>query len=310
MKISNSKKQLAKIIHENGGWREGAEFTAQDGDGTGSIDFFKSKPRLYRGDIFWKGDYDCDDRIERTGVTIKNWHQTILSRDEYFHLYPAPDADGWIEWKGGECPVEKGTLVDVRFKNGMEMVGAPAGQTPDHFPRNVTAWARSSAPGAIIAYRLHKPEVKPEFCESVMRSIPEPESKPTIEQLAADYRNLKDFADRKQEEAKAAKADAKAKLAELVAAGEALGLVLSVTDAESKPELAIINWRNLRVADVIWYGGDDELSPGEYHVMEIEAPDYEGYRTVLVNGVNGGHWIDTRAGWGFIRRPTKGGADA
>ena len=46
MKISNSKKQLAKIIHENGGWREGAEFTAQDGDGTGSIDFFKSKPHL------------------------------------------------------------------------------------------------------------------------------------------------------------------------------------------------------------------------------------------------------------------------
>lgn len=26
MKISNSKKQLAKIIHENGGWRDGAEW--------------------------------------------------------------------------------------------------------------------------------------------------------------------------------------------------------------------------------------------------------------------------------------------
>ena len=231
MKISNSKKQLAKIIHENGGWREGAEFTAQDGDGTGSIDFFKSKPRLYKGDIFWKGDYDCDNRIERTRVTIKNWHQTILSREEYFHLYPTPDADGWIEWKGGECPVAKGTLVDVRFKNGMEMVGAPAGQTPDHLPRNITAWARSNAPGAVIAYRLHK-QSEPQFCESVMRSIPEPEAQPTIEQLAADYRNLKDFADRKQEEAKAAKADAKAKLAELVAAGKALGLVLSVAPAQ------------------------------------------------------------------------------
>ena len=33
MKISNSKKQLAKIIHENGGWYDGAEFAAQDKDG-------------------------------------------------------------------------------------------------------------------------------------------------------------------------------------------------------------------------------------------------------------------------------------
>ena len=30
MKISNSKKQLAQIIHKNGGWRGGAEWAAQD----------------------------------------------------------------------------------------------------------------------------------------------------------------------------------------------------------------------------------------------------------------------------------------
>ena len=144
-----------------------------------------------------------------------------------------------------------------------------------------------------------KPEVKPEFCESVMRSIPEPEAQPTIEQLAADYHNRKDYAERKQQEADDAKADAEAKLAELVAAGKALGLVLAV--AELEPEMVITDWRDLQVGDVVWYGGDDELSPGEYHVMEIEAPDYEGYRTVLVNGGNGGHWIDTRAGWRFIR---------
>ena len=291
MKISNSKKQLAKIIHENGGWREGAEFTAQDGDGTGSIDFFKSKPRLYRDDRFWKGDYDCDNRIERTGVTIKNWHQTILSRDEYFRLYPAPDADGWIEWEGGECPVGIDEIVDVRQLDG----------------RTYTAravnfhWLLKSGSVSVASYRPHKPEVNPEFCESVTRSIPEPESKPTIEQLTADYRNAKDFAERKQQEADAAKADADAKLAELVAAGKALGLALSV--AEPEPELVIIDWRDLQVDDLIWYAGDDELSSGEYHVMEIEFPDYEGYRTVLVNGYSSGHWIDTRAGWGFIRRP-------
>ena len=47
-----------------------------------------------------------------------NWHQTILSREEYFHLYPAQDADGWIEWKGGKCPVENGRLIDVKKTDG------------------------------------------------------------------------------------------------------------------------------------------------------------------------------------------------
>ena len=62
---------------------------------------------------------------------------------------------------------------------------------------------------------------------------PVAETKPTIEQLAADYRNAKDYAERKQQEADAAKADAakadaEAKLAELVAAGKALGLDISI----------------------------------------------------------------------------------
>ena len=80
---------------------------------------------------------------------LPNWHQTILSRDEYFFLYP------------------------------------------------------------------------------VSKTAPEPvaEAKPTIEQMAADYRNRKDYADRKQQEAEA-------KLAELVAAGRALGLVLGVAPAQ------------------------------------------------------------------------------
>lgn len=28
------------------------------------------------------------------------------------------DDDGWIEWKGGKCPVDGSVKVDVRFRNG------------------------------------------------------------------------------------------------------------------------------------------------------------------------------------------------
>ena len=51
MKISNSKKQLAKIIHENGGWREGAQFSAQDKDG--EVFHYATKPTIGAGREVW-----------------------------------------------------------------------------------------------------------------------------------------------------------------------------------------------------------------------------------------------------------------
>ena len=285
MKISNSKKQLARIINENYGWIAG-NFASQQDDGEVWFSIFKPK---------WNtrcGTFDADYEGHFTiGHLIANRHQTILSRDEYFHLYPTPDADGWIEWTGGECPCPGASGV-ARRRDGKEI---------DFSEGEARCWShgKSCMPSLqIVAYRIRKP-TEPTVAAPERIII---EKEPTIEQLAADYRNAKDYADRKQQEADESKADADAKLAELVAAGKTLGLVLAVAGLE--PELVIIDWRDLLAGDVIWYGGDDELSPGEYHVMEIEAPDYEGYRTVLVNGDSGGHWIDTRARWGLIRRPT------
>jgi hypothetical protein len=127
------------------------------------------------------------------------------------------------------------------------------------------------------------------------------DSKPTIEQLAADYRNAKDYAYRKQQEADDAKADAEAKLAELVAAGKALWLVLGVTAPE--PELVITDWRNLQVGDeveiteshsgervgkvgaITRFSDSDEIFRVRVH-FDGDESDYE--------------WI---SGWRFIRRP-------
>ncbi|QDB73886.1 hypothetical protein KE336_gp47 [Aeromonas phage 4_D05] len=234
MKISNSKKELARIISENGGWRDG-EFAAQDGDG--GVGGYGVKPEWDSQAKYWwreaLGEWFSVNKIN-------NHHQAALSRAEYFHLYPAPDADGWIEWKGGACPVDGDSVIDVKLSDGDELFGVDADWDWQH-----------GAGCNIIAYRLHKPEqAKPKYCESVMRSIPEPSDKPTIEQLAADYRNAKDYAERKQQEADDAKADAEAKLAELVAAGKAHGLVLSVADAP-EPELVITDWRDLQVGDEI-----------------------------------------------------------
>lgn len=67
-----------------------------------------------------------------------------------------PDPDGWIEWKGGECPVAHDTLVYVKVR-----------RDPDHlFPEDKSfaaffgkwRWSRrSSTDEDIIAYRVARP---------------------------------------------------------------------------------------------------------------------------------------------------------
>ena len=189
MKISKSNVALAAKIKSSGfEWPQFGKWATQDRDGEIFISGGDFTPVRMSGEVNWEFDapYKSAGKVE-VGL---NWFQCILSRAEYFHLYPAPDA-------------------------------------------------------------------KPEFCESVMLSIPGlginsknidinqvddinvVESKPTIEQLAADYRNAKDYAERKQEEADSAKADADEKLRVLEIAGEALGLLVSPITEKQGPEMVI-----------------------------------------------------------------------
>ena len=246
MKISNSKKQLAQIIHENGGWRDGAQFSAKDKDG--EVFHYSAKPTIGAGRDVWsyKG---CTGEGEFMAEKLPNWHQTILSRAEYLHLYPAQDA-------------------------------------------------------------------KPRFCESAMPSIPEPEinskninitqvddinvveSKPTIEQLAADYRNAKDYAERKQQDADAAKADADEKLGVLEIAGEEIGFIITPITEKQEPELVITDWLDLQAGDVISVSGEWWEPDSEYTVDENDGSRNAPIRV-------GGYWaFINECSFKFIRRPT------
>jgi len=293
MKISKSKQELARIISENGGWRNG-EFAAQDSDG--GVGGYKVKPEWNsRSKYWWRAA--CGEWFMAN--KIKNHHQTVLSRTEYSHLYPAPDADGWIEWKGGECPVDHGVMIDVRYRDGVVRKCMPALEpVADYHDVMHQYWQNDGVDGDIIAYRLHKPEQsKPEFCESVMRSIPEPTAKPTIEQLAADYRNAKDYADRKQQEADAAKADADAKLKALELTCEAIGLIVSPITAKQEPELVITDWRDLQAGDVISVSGKWWEPDSEYTVDENDGSRDAPIRV-------GGYWaLIGECSFKFIRRP-------
>ena len=293
MKISKSKRQLAQLLIDAGvkEFPNGADWAAQGSTDLKASFYSGYKPNRGFGEDAFCGNYCGRCHDVQLPSLINNWHQTALSCDEFDQIVAeivadaVRDADGWIEWNGGECPVEDNAVIDIRFRDGNEERGVDADWDWEH-----------SGGGDIIAYRLHK-QADPEFCESVMRSIPEPEAKPTIEQLAADYRNAKDYAERKQQEADDAKADVEAKLTELVAAGKVIGLVLSVAGVE--PELGI----TVQVGDEVECVKPN-VKPSKYNGMigrlhtidesDTSTPylvDFGGYGTIWCHEVK------------FIRRP-------
>ena len=292
MKLSKSKLALAKVINENGGWFGDAENAAQDRDG--DVDFYSGTPSRVAGREWWSADgLISGSRIRHDDAAIKNWHQTILSREEYYQAYPKAD-DGWIEWNGGECPVYGDDEVDVVLVDS----------STEHGIADEFDWHRDSGHLSVASYRLRKPDVKPEFCESVMRSIPDPEEKPTIEKLAQDYRNAKGHADRLQKEAGEAAVKAESFAVEIRKKILELQELIGISKPAHEPELAITDWRDLKVNDVIFVGEYDGYESGEYAVVWLEDSDYDGDYAVIVVGIDGiERCMDTAMEWRFIRRP-------
>ena len=58
--------------------------------------------------------------------TAANYADAMLA--EHLHRFPQDqqdqqetqqsDADGWIKWSGGKCPVDDGAIVDVELRDG------------------------------------------------------------------------------------------------------------------------------------------------------------------------------------------------
>lgn len=69
-----------------------------------------------------------------------------------------PDTDGWIEWHVGDCPVEKGTMVDVKHRCGdihLNQTALLRAPLPDGCAED---WDNDGVRSDIIAYRLSKPD--------------------------------------------------------------------------------------------------------------------------------------------------------
>lgn len=105
--------------------------------------------------------YDKDGMGIKNGVSficmdINDVRREEVTKEE-FEAALAKN-DGWIEWVGGECPVETGVLVDVKYGCGDIEYGLKANM-PDNTRFKTAAapwWRKDGHGGDIIAYRLHR----------------------------------------------------------------------------------------------------------------------------------------------------------
>ena len=154
---------LVEELPKRGGWPEGVVAITQDSDK--AINNYKTADGLETNE---HGTWRCSSAWEGYSLLASDspclasdYDTAIITREQYEAALAAKN-DGWIEWGGGECPVEEGTLVDVRYRNGEENhhVGAglsfcDTGSNPD---LNAEDWSKDDTSSDIIAYRLHQPQ--------------------------------------------------------------------------------------------------------------------------------------------------------
>src|SRR5688500_6237688 len=67
------------------------------------------------------------------------------------HAVDTREADGWIEWKGGVCPVDLETMVDFKRRCDTE---TDAAWRPEEYRAGDLRWSHKVSARDIIAYRL------------------------------------------------------------------------------------------------------------------------------------------------------------
>lgn len=114
-KLKPAKQALTDAIHQNGGWLISGDYNFVTSNHRGVVKFFHQKPR--RDFVNWvDGSYSLAwfDFHQQ----LPNWHQTILSRDEYFTAYPEQvkvEVSNETEQKDG---VEMKSESEVKIKVG------------------------------------------------------------------------------------------------------------------------------------------------------------------------------------------------
>lgn len=150
-----SNKTLLQILVEElpkrGGWPEGTTRISQ-GAVTGCI-YADGHRGLFRHNVYGGDDCVTRDQYEAALAASKELLPYQVSTGHYTSDAEAgktastADADGWIEWAGGECPVDSDAIVEVKYRKPIPL--HINNDRAEYF-----AWSHDGNSGDIIAYRL------------------------------------------------------------------------------------------------------------------------------------------------------------
>ena len=165
--MTKKKRELIEILLDNikpEDWPENLPYAAQD-ESNGDVWAYSSLPEI-SGLIYGRYSSDGNDagRILEQAIICRNWNKTIVHREEFMkrwnERHQSVDSEGWIQWNGGKMPVDRGTLIDVKYRRGLVNLHVKAGenQSGGSIPnRCAIDFKHDDNPGDIIAYRLHTP---------------------------------------------------------------------------------------------------------------------------------------------------------
>ena len=256
--MTPKKKHLIELMIEAGvKWPDGAEYAAQDKKGN-MVQFYKDgKPNLYSGWDAWMADnctFMSDDGFTLPSI-CRNWHQTIVTREQYAEAVAAANASG-------------------KTNQVRESEDVPASQPAAHLYSGVTGVMPSESIESLLAEIKAKREKRDALVAKADALALEIAS---IEQRVND--KLKEY-----------------------------GFALFQLAAASEPEqLAITDWRDLRVGDVIEcvaYGDErDEPYPGGWASRNIGNEQAVSDINVKSGKISIKKGQDSGRAFRFIRRP-------
>lgn len=139
---------LVEELPKRGGWPKRANCITQDGDLKVEPAFCHPSIAKCDEDGFWFLDSSRTGGFE-VDTLASDYTTAIITREQYEAALAAKN-EGWIEWCGGECPIPRDTLVEVKFPDGMT--------SRDAQPAGCYRWTLRNCVTDIAAYRLHQPQ--------------------------------------------------------------------------------------------------------------------------------------------------------
>ena len=138
---------LVKELPQRGGWPEVALNATQDEDG--EVCFSEGATPVF-GSVAWHDGDWCGNKLHT--ITADDYDTAIITRAQYESALAA--SEGWIEWAGGECPVDSDAIVEVRYRK-------PSPLNFNNDRAGDFSWSHDGFGGDIIAYRVHTPDANP-----------------------------------------------------------------------------------------------------------------------------------------------------